>query len=314
MAAVELVDFQDIYTAVSEAIQVATTNTADLNKIKRFINIVYLNKVVPHKRWWWLRNHTDLNILVEITAGTVSVVQDSASANLSSTIASSVTGYYFLADGDDEIYEISAHTAGTAALTLGANYIEATDATSSYALWKYKYALPANAKEVISVYRDDRIEPLEAVGIRDFRARVAQNPKKEGPPEIYTTTDFDSSGNREIWIYPAKDDERHLLHVDYIQEADALDADADLPLMPVEDRSILYLGALEMAWRNIQRNTEEANNSKALFDEKLAKMAGDTQDSVDLPQLSPSRVYLSRKRMNQRFRGMKNKAFFWRRD
>ena len=50
MAAITLTDFKDIFTAVAEAAKVQSTDTTNINRIKRWINTAYINTVVPAKR------------------------------------------------------------------------------------------------------------------------------------------------------------------------------------------------------------------------------------------------------------------------
>jgi len=302
MAAIELVDFVDIYTAVAEAAKIQSTDTTNINRIKRWVNLGYLNKVVPAKRWWWLRNHTTLKISPKLTTGTVSVTQDSTAIIFSSAPATSVAGQFFTSDSNEEIYRIATHTAAATGATLDADYIGTTDAAANYQVWPYRFALPSNCKEVIEVYTDRFPVPLDNVGFQEFRRVMQEIPKREGLPQTYTVSDFDASENREMYIYPAISTERVLVQVDYIQEAPALDLDGDLPLMPVEDRSVLFLLALEKAWKYINRNTERAQETAAEAQEKLALMMGDAQDSVDLPVFRPSTRYLIRKRLPIKFR------------
>jgi len=302
MAAIELVDFADIKNAVAEAAKVQSTDTTNINRIKRWINLAYLNKVVPAKRWWWLRNHTVLKIIPKLTTGTVSVTQDSTTITFSSAPATSVAGQFFTSNSNEEIYRISTHTVASTTAILDSDYIGTTDTAANYQVWPYRFALPANCKEVIEVYTDRFPVPLDNVGFQEFRRIMQEIPKREGLPQSYSVSDFDASGNREMYIYPAISTERVLIQVDYIQEAPALDLDGDEPLMPVEDRSVLFLFGLEKAWKYINRNTERGTETAAEANEKLALMMGDAQDSVDLPRLQPSLRYLIRKRMPIRFR------------
>ena len=44
--AYKLMDFSDIYTAICEELKIPTTDTTNLNRIKRAINMMYLDEVV----------------------------------------------------------------------------------------------------------------------------------------------------------------------------------------------------------------------------------------------------------------------------
>ena len=67
-----------------------------------------------------------------------------------------------------------------------------------------------------------------------------------------------------------------------------LNADADEPLVPVEDRNVLVLGTEYLIWAEIMRNPEAAAMALAGFQSKLAMMAGRTEAATDRPLLSPS--------------------------
>ena len=60
MAAYKLTDFSDIYLAVMEELKLQTSDTTSLNRIKRMVNMIYLDEVVPASRWFWLYGNTSL--------------------------------------------------------------------------------------------------------------------------------------------------------------------------------------------------------------------------------------------------------------
>lgn len=101
---------------------------------------------------------------------------------------------------------------------------------------------------------------------------------------------------RILKVYPAMYTATTTIHIDYIKEVPALELAGDEPLMPIEDRSVLKYGALSLAWATIQRNPEEAQRNRALFEGKLARMAGKIEDTFDTPSIVPNSSYLSRKR------------------
>jgi len=302
MAVQELLDFQDIFTAIAEAVKVQSTDTTNINRIKRWVNLSYIDEVVPTKRWWWLRSHTTVKISPKLTTGNASVVQDSPTVTLSSAPATSKVGEFFTSNGAEEIYRIITHTAGSPTITLDSDYIGETVTDASYQIWPYRFALPSDCKETIEIYTDRFPTPLNGVGLQEFRRIMQEIPKREGIPNIYTTSDFDSNGNRELFLYPAITTDRFIVQIDYQVEATALDLDGDVPLMPVEDRSILFLLGLAKAYEYITRDIEKATKTEGQATTKLALMASNNGDSTDLPVFRPSQRYLIRKRLPVRFR------------
>lgn len=106
---------------------------------------------------------------------------------------------------------------------------------------------------------------------------------------------------RELIIYPSIFNSRVGLELDYIKQAIPLEADTDEPAIPSRDRIVLYYGALYHTWTR-KRNPEEAGAARQLFQAKLDKMAGKTEDSPDKPQMVPSKLYMGAKRGGQRMR------------
>jgi len=106
---------------------------------------------------------------------------------------------------------------------------------------------------------------------------------------------------RELIIYPSIFNARVGLELDYIKQVIPLESDADEPAIPARDRIVLYYGALYHTWTR-KRNPEEAAAARQLFQAKLDKMAGKTEDSPDKPQMVPSKLYMGAKRSGQRLR------------
>lgn len=310
MAAYTVKDFSDIIDAVVAELKLGTstfssTESEELNRIKRDINLVYKDEVAPYKRWKWLQGSTNVRKDAYLNNGTVSVTPDSATITFSTAPTTSKTGYLFSVEGYNEVYTISAHTANVATATLSTTYTGALDATATYKVWTNKVNLPTDCRETVEVYHDFYQSPMEPLGLQEFRRRNSESPKLNGRPVYYTTYDFEdpSTGDGEtesdryrvMMVYPGLDQYATTIHIDYIKEVSALDVDGDEPLMPIEDRIILVYGALERAWRRA-RNIEEAQINRQLFERKLALMAGRIEDSFDTPVLAPQSEYMARKR------------------
>ncbi len=308
MAAREIVDFEDIVSAVREEIKYQSSDTESLNRIKRDINMVYLEEVVPFKRWLWLAGHTEVIHKAYYSTGTVAVTQDSASITLStapSVGSGSRLNYNFSVEGYSEIYTISAHTAGAAAMTLSSAFQGTTNATVGFKIWADTLALPTDCRETTEIWHDFRRPVMEALGIQEFRRRVLESPKAAVKPVYYAPYDFydPTSGTAEeetdryrvFKVHPSLTSEAVTLHVDYIKQTAALDLDGDEPIMPKEDRMVLVYGALARAWGR-ERNEERAQYNQGLFDRKLAAMAARIEDGFDKPQIVPDSLYVQKKR------------------
>ena len=309
MAAYQLRDFADLLAACQEELKIQSTDTVNANRLRRLINEVYLEDVVPFKRWWWLSGHVDVAMAPYYANGTCSVTPASTTVSLSVAPAASdgsKTGYYFSVEGIDEIYTIASHTAESQTITLSTTYNGALNATATYRIWTDKIVLPTDCRETVEVWHDFYKKTMDARGLQDFRKLVAEDPKQNARPAFYSTYDFvdptpvtaetESDRYRILKVYPAMYTATTTIHIDYIKEVPALELAGDEPLMPIEDRSVLKYGALSLAWATIQRNPEEAQRNRALFEGKLARMAGKIEDTFDTPSIVPNSSYLSRKR------------------
>lgn len=108
-------------------------------------------------------------------------------------------------------------------------------------------------------------------------------------------TNAEEARYREMFVYPALNSARLNLHVDYEKEALPLENDSDEPIIPYNDRVVLFYGALSKTWSRL-RNPEESKDAYALYSDKLGQMSGKLQETLDKPKLMPSRSYLAAKR------------------
>lgn len=302
-----LVDFEDLYTAICEEIKVPLTDGVTLARIKRDINMIYLNHVIPFKprAWWWLEKKEDIQTLEKITTGTVTIADGSTTVTFSSAPAISVAGYYLKVSGNPDIIKISAHTAGVATATLETAWQNGAITTLAYTLWKDYASVSSTLKEITQVMHDRRSVPLDAVSGTRFSELRGRSPDYNGYPIIYNSGDFDSSGNRIIHWWPSCWDTIVTLHVEGRQEATSLTSDADEPLMPVEDRIVLFYGACSRAWAR-ERNQNEATKNWNLFMMKLTEMAGKAGDAPQVTSLQVDPDYM----VNKRYRRF-NKGRRW---
>jgi hypothetical protein len=315
MAIYKLLDFADIYTAIAEDLKVQQSDTTTMNRIKRAINITYLNNVIPASRWWWLQGTTTVSTYAYYAGGTASVTPNSASITLSVApgatdgVSGSFKNWYFSVVGKNEIYRIATHTALSTSITLDTPYNQELDSAASFKIWTDALALPTNCRETVEAWRDHMRVPMEGRGQQDYRKIVAAEPKSEGRPSYYSTQDFydpstgdsetESDRYRVLKVYPAISQYKTQIKLDYVMEASALENAGDEPLMPMEDRIVLFHGALSILWNSIARNPEAAGYHQALYDQKLAKMMGKIQDSMDKPRIEPESRYMASKRGNR---------------
>ncbi len=306
--------FNDIKAAIMEAMGIQVSDVTAGNKIKRMINLYYLNEVVPFKRWTWLQKNIQVVHYEYYNVDTVEVTPDSTTitfATAPNISEGSFAGWRFAIDGSNKVYTIATHTAASTTAVLTSAYQEDLDATAEFKVWRDRIDLPVNAKETIQITHAEQGAPLRALGPKDFRKLESGSPKGEGFPYAYNTDTFynpsgelsDDERYRQVRLYPSITPTPVTLSIDYIEEATSLVEDTDEPIIPVEDRIVLYYGAGAQAWSVLQRNEDMADRWLAKANAKLARMAGDRDDGFDAPKLAPESTYIN----SQRNSGLRKK-------
>lgn len=182
--------YDDIVQAVREELKVQSSDTVALNRIRRDVNVIYEQEVVPYDAWQWLRGKIDLNQKAFYNTGTASVTNGSVTITLSNTIAVSKRGYNFSVKGQLEIYKIAQHDAGSSTLILEAPYTQNTVAAQNFQIWTDKIALPSDCRETVTVTHDYSTTPMWSLGLQSFIEQKTAFPKAERRPEYYTTSDY----------------------------------------------------------------------------------------------------------------------------
>lgn len=300
MAAIQIVDFEDIYTAILELLKIQASDTTTLNRIKRDINIAYEDVISRHE-WWWNRSLTTLQLPAKITTGTISVTSGSTTVTFSSAPAASVAGYRLKIGSSSDVYNVSTHTGGATTAVLTIAYIGNTDTDLTYKCWKDYVLLPTDCKETVMVQHSVYADPVEELGLEDFRRVVAQQPDREGPPLYYTTDDFDSAGKRKLRYWPAVYATKLNLDVDYTMNFVGLDIAGDEPAIPIADRIVLFYYGASHAWER-ERNPEASAKYYNLGERKLGDMAAKISRSTGSPVLRASAGYMAQKRQQKRGR------------
>lgn len=299
----EIKDFLDIQNAVMEVLKVQAGDTTTLDRIKRDINTVYLQEVVPYKNWKWRDGETVGQTAPVYATGTAAVSNGSATVTLSNTISASRAGYFITFGGSSEIYKISAHTAGSATLTLDVAFTGATDVAASFKIWKDTVALPTDLDEAYQVVCAQTNSVLQPISESELESLFIVNPTQEGAPRYFTVTDYyDPTPNtpeteadryRQLRVYPSMSAYTYTLRTRYKKEVSALDLDGDEPIIPIHDRVVLVYGALGLFSWSRERNPEESARNEQHFYRRLAKMAGKIEAGQERPKISMARYRAS---------------------
>lgn len=189
MAVQELRTFLDILNAVLEEVKIQSGDTVTVNRIKRDINMIYLNEVASVEEWDWLRDEIDLQLEASVTA-TAAITQGSRTVTLSAVLAPSKEGALINIQADREVYKIAEHVSGSALVTLETAYVGSTNSAATVKIWSNRIPLPSDTRETYDAWEDVKNTRLLGVGLRKFREFWLVNPQEEGIPRIYTMDDY----------------------------------------------------------------------------------------------------------------------------
>ena len=210
------------------------------------------------ENWVWAKAQYPgvLELIAPYMTGTISVTNASTAATLSGAPSAglgSFAGRLLKIDGRPEFFYINAHTAGSASITLDANYTDTTGSGLSYKIYKLEYALASNILRLFSpmiVYRnqdvvlnsageDRRIHCIDLAALqRDFPLYLLQ----DGTPTRFAQV-YESATAITVRFNKAVDVSTRVEY-DYIPIPTELqDTDASVPLIPREHRCVLQYGA-----------------------------------------------------------------------
>lgn len=224
--------------------------------------------------WLWLRTRSTLTLQPSITTGTVSVVNNSTTATLSTSQATDVTGYYFKIDEDEDIFRISSHTAATAGLTLDSVYTGSTNATANYTLFKLDYTFASDMIDILSpmtVNRsNDNDGKIEGVTLDKLPLDIAI----PGIPSMFAYVD-------DTTIRFNKYSSTDLIRVDYWYKkrpADLTDSSSEEPEIPLRHRHVIGNVAL---WDLLQdMNDDRAEATGLSAKNALLSMSRENQSRI----------------------------------
>jgi hypothetical protein len=130
-----------------------------------------------------------------------------------------------------------------------------------------------------------------------YTGTVARTESSTSDTALVVTKQSEESYERQnqLLVHPSISDKATQLSIDYIKDIAPLDEDSDEPIIPLKDRVVLFWGGAFYAFSR-ERNPEEAMLYRTLADNRLAKMAGKTTESIDKPSLIVSSTYIDSKR------------------
>lgn len=191
--------------------------------------------------WLWLKKDPPgVLILNPVIIGACAVVNNSASVTLSAVQATSLTGRFFKIDSHPDVFRVSAHIGGTAAVTLDSVYTGPTNTSASYKAMQMEYTLATDTLRIVAPMRIYAQGYFEVDGV-DLISLERDDPLAyvvSGPP-----TRFAMVGEQKVRFNTyagLSSTELMRLEYDYLQRPAAeLADDSAQPLMPIEHRQVL---------------------------------------------------------------------------
>lgn len=269
MALEQLRTGQDILFAVLKSAGQSASLTDDYaTDAKLAINNEYLS-ILRAAEWPWAKaNRPAVLTTVARIQRTASPITGAA-VTLSATISESVAGRKFYVDSSQAFYRILSHTAGTAALTLDAEYVE-TQNGGACTIYQDEYSLPGVSNDCVMPINPLKVRgqwerDVHVIAEDEFRARYGWNTTVAiGIIEAATMIRFDTAAIPAPVIQIAPwTTERLNIEYDYIQLRALLtfDADAttDLVRIPQDYRWVLY----ELALAKVLDLKEDSRSARA---------------------------------------------------
>ncbi len=237
--------------------------------------------VLTRAPWPFLIKEAIVSTVAEITAGTVTVTNGSATVTETTSNAngwsSSVESRFFRRDGDSEFYKISTFgDANPDTLTLNRVYEGATGTVIGYTIFQRFYSLASDVREVMSIARVETPGFLTEVSQEEL-ATVLPNRASLGNPSFWSYAGRDSSNNQQIELYRIPDEAHGFLY-QYIEATPSL-VDADVTILPQIPFGLLRSGWLAdyWSWRSRHDNAppnagQHQQNQEREFEKRIHEL------------------------------------------
>lgn len=235
-------DFTSLKTRVAE--ETGLDTSADSTRLGVWVNEAY-RFLSGMREWPWLFKTGVIQTTADNTSLTATVNAGATSVTLSSTVANTLANnYYIQFSTTDDWYQITAHTAGTSAVTLGQAYVGSSNLTSgACTIRRVFYSLASDADRIIDMRQMITDKEVTYVDPRQLD-HVIPDATATGTPEVFTLHGFDSSNLWRAYFYPIPSATINI-HYRYYQKITDLSG-TDAPLMPEKFHSAIVFTALAM--------------------------------------------------------------------
>lgn len=224
--------------------------TDDATMIQAWLNGAY-QQLSGFFDWPWLLTNFTLQTVADITNLTATVNAGASSVTLSSTVTPSLaTNYYIkLTDttqgGTSDWYQITAHSAGTNALTLSVPFVGASNyVTGSCKIRKVYYSLPSTIDRLSDLRQSVTKQKIELIDKLTFD-KMVPDPDNTGTPTYAYLTGIDSSANWQMSFYPLPSSIVNIQGRGYRKVVE-MASDVDVSLVPEKWSNVIVFLALAL--------------------------------------------------------------------
>lgn len=236
-------DFTSLKTRVAEETGLDLTN--DATKLGVWVNEAY-RFLAGMREWPWLLKTSAIQTVTDITSLTASVNAASTAVTLSATYTPTLANdYYIQFSTTDDWYLITAHTAGTDAVTITPAYQGSTNLSAgTCTIRKVFYSLASDVDRIIDMRQTVTDRQLVYIDPRTFD-RQLPDPTATGTSYAYMLLGLDSSRSWRASFYPIPSAKTNILYR-YYQKITDLSASDSVPIIPDKFHQAIVFTALAM--------------------------------------------------------------------
>lgn len=270
-------------SGIIDSVLTATGHGTPASELKKrlavlgFLNARY-QEIFIGQHWNWMQESIEWRLQAPYTDGTASATYNSQTVSgLDTAWNATLHPYNLFFFNSSHVVYFTSTVESNISLTLSTKFSEDDISDAAYTLAKSRYRLPVETDQVKSIVVDS-YQPIQLVGVQDFRAIAARDPARTGTPKMATVVKRNRDDDMvyiEFWPAP---DKAYQVKLDITLRAVKLyDATTSIPLVPDRYRSVLFYGALADFQRNIMNQGDKADRNEGKYNSLLVQMRNDKQ-------------------------------------
>lgn len=262
---------QDVLFRCGEPTDLTGGTVSDyLSAAKAYVQRSYQDIIGLHPWPWALKDPPGILNVEAKKTNTATISQGGTSLTLGTSISDSVAGWWVKIDSENVPYRITAHTAGTTAITIDATYKETSASASACTIFKDEYDLASDCRKVWRAWdRNSPTRDIEVIQPGEMH-QLHTRRSVSGVGSIWMSVVRDKIARLSPW--PVTDDVT--IEYDYTVECDTdLTFDEgtdDVPIVPAVDRHVISDAATVLLM--LDKNDKRAQSIADLASGKINTM------------------------------------------